>query len=532
MPLPRYKPSEVRNIAAGSRAIASQAQASMYGTLSDKLNQWSGNLYQIGAEQRKREGVEKAIDDVAKGKFEQVGDFSVYDKAYKDAARTAYTVNGEQEAKQYANFLREKLNTNPDTRDNPDAFLNSYDAYSKEVIKEAPDEYLKGVLSQSLKKYGTEQYTNILNARNEKIEKYQKESYTNGIKLYQEEYKEAILSGDTESINSATEKLTSLYNSGISNMYVTENEAKFDLMKIKKDTFVELSMKNFKESSNRVEYLTKFRENKTLNAKETDEAIDNMHKMMKSEIEDRDIIAKAEEESHAKFVENVNRGIYKKLASRTLTEKDLMDALRLKAITTSEYDDFNSRMKSPDLNKDGDDESYDWYLKNMSNVTEKQIIDDPSLTTTQQDKLLSRKEQLLKMSDEEAKEMGDWEGSSQGKQAIREIQGHFKIFAGTIMSKADINNLNTRDYNLIRASYYDNINLLPIEQRIPKSLEIARKMLTDYEKGEIIGTKPYEEKVSNEATIEQELQNDLDYFIKEQDKVKGSNAFIKFLRNF
>lgn len=532
MALPRYNPSEVRLIDGAATSIAQQAKSSAFQNLSSKMDAWNNTISSELASIRQQEGQEQAKIDVSKGTFKpKESMLSIYDKAYDNVGKATYIAKTEEDAKTYSELLKNKLNTNPETMNDPDIYSQTFDKYMQTVLSEAPDEYTKEVLKSSLINYGSQQYNSILSIKAKQVEEQNKQGFEDGKKLYVNEYKEAVRSKDPQKIEQAQNKLISFIDVGIgkyTNVYEVQNE----LNQLKKDVFVETSIEEFKNSNNRVEYLSKFRDNTFLSPDETDKAIDGFHKMMQSEVKDTQIQLDTQNAQYEVMKKATSIALNNKLLDNNLTKDDLDRALRVNAITKTEYDDYFNRSMTEGVTV-SDERTYGFYLKNMDTTSTDEIMRDGTLSNQKKKELIARKEELQLQTEKEAKEMGNWEGTSRGKQAISEIKLHFKIFDGTIMSKADINNDSMRDYATIRRELYDTIEQLPLEEKTNKSLEIARQMLKDYKDGKIIDTMPYRERLDKEEQAEEKRMEDAKKAEDEKNKpVKGGNAFSKFLPSF
>lgn len=536
MPLPRYSPSEVR-LQPGAASVAYNAQAQSWQNLSQKLDQFSGMMYNQLAEDRKREATEQAVIDVAQGKYKDVGDFTIYDKVYKNIGNAAYASKTEQDAKEYSEFLRVKLDSDPQTKNNPELYRQTFDKYSQTILNEAPNEETRAVLNQSINKWGMAQYNAILSAKTKELNEYTKKSYEEGINLYTQEYKDAVVSKDTDAINIATQKLMGIYQTGIDNKLISENGVKDALNTLKKDTFKEISMQEFKDSKNRLGYLKTIRENKVLDSEETNKLVDSMHKLMQSEYDDRKLIRLKQEKNESDFKKNTKKNLQTKLLNGILTQKDLDEAAKYNGITLSEYDNFLERISTPGATSD-DNSTYLFYRRNIDTASEEEILDDENLTKATKVELLNlidanEKQAKLDIKEQEkiAKEQANWQGAKEGKQAIFEIKENFGIRDGAIMSKADINNDNGKDYLTLRTMLFDEVESLPLEERIPKSLIIGRRLLKEYSEGEIFGTKPYKVKQDEMAKFNRQGAITKEQFeqSKKQEEIKGGNQMLKFI---
>ena len=142
MPLPRYNPSEAR-LQTGA-GIAELAQAQTWQTLSNKLEQWGNVAYQYGAEQRTAEGKEQAITDVSKnGKYTPQDEFTVYGKAYNQAATATYAAKADIDISKKSDELSLQF------QNDPSLYNEEMEKYLKEYTKDSPSIELNTVVNLS-----------------------------------------------------------------------------------------------------------------------------------------------------------------------------------------------------------------------------------------------------------------------------------------------------------------------------------------------------------------------------------------------
>ena len=522
MALPRYKPSEVRlNTGAG---IGQRAVAQTYQTLSQKMNEWSDYTFKQGAEIRQREGKEDAIMDVAKtGTYRDVGTFSVYDKAYKDAAHTSYAVGTEHDIKNFSSFAETSINNNPDIHDKPDAFLKSWEKYTATTIAAAPDEYAKAITSKALDSYGTNKYNTMYKAHEKKVYDNNKKTFEDGISLAEENYFDAISSGNDDEKLRNLNTLISLNLSGEKNQFTNASAVDLRMEKFYNKVYAEENIKSFNESKDKTSFIKNFRKTSTLTDTLTQATINRMHSNLKSQVEDNKIQNDLEDAEDIVYKETAKRDILKKFVANTLTKGQLESAVANGIITTSTYDDLTQRMNTVGISK-SDDKTYNYYLKNMDTTTLDAIYADENLSRADKDKLIARYEKLESKEEDEA----DWEASRDGKQAILEIKTKFQVLDNMIMRKVDFKNENIRDYSVLRSMLYDEVNSFAPEERTRESLKSSRRLIKEYTDGEIVGTKPYNTRKDTEATAKAEKEKEA-AASKEAEEIKGQNVWQKLM---
>lgn len=135
MPLPRYNPSEVRAVT-GASAIPAQAEAQTWQTLSNKLDQWSGTLFQQGVTQREKEAKKDAesafMNEGTNAKITE--DYTIYGQSYNTSLRA---LQAKQISIDTNNSLQKYFESSPD---NAQSFINQAEAYYKGALKEMPED--------------------------------------------------------------------------------------------------------------------------------------------------------------------------------------------------------------------------------------------------------------------------------------------------------------------------------------------------------------------------------------------------------
>jgi len=248
MPLPRYKPSEVRAVT-GASAVAHQAKAQTWESLSQTLELWGDVAFKEAKEIRTQEGKEQAVIDVQKGEFKTPeSGYTVYDKAYKDAGHTAYSLKTKADAKDYADNLVIELSKNPETRNNPEVFRKTYQKYSQAILADSPDEYSKAIAQQTLSVYEDATANNLAKDRQEVTFKQDKETYIAGLKLLESEFVEAVKNKEDDKIIQLSEQIASLQERAIAEKWVTEESVKVFGKEIAQKAYTDKTIVEFKEA--------------------------------------------------------------------------------------------------------------------------------------------------------------------------------------------------------------------------------------------------------------------------------------------
>ena len=523
MPMPRYKPSEVRAVT--GEAVQYQAEAQMFGTIESKMNEWTNFLYKKGATIATAKGKEQGTLDAMQGKVKIEDDNNIlgntfYDEAYKDAAYTAYGIQTELDASNYAELA--KLQANGD----PEAYKASFDKYQTTIMSEAPNEHMRGIASQSFQKYGMKGYVAIQKERIDRVNKQNEESYKSGVKLLEDQIIEAYSYGKNDIALQLSSQLASLHNRGIEQGWTNENSAMHQAKELKKSAIKGKMFEDFRQSKDKIGFIKQVRESTQLDETERQKVVDAMHKQIKSVNEDYKIMNEREEESRKQFTSNIKKKNYSDLAKGTLEQKDLDYQLERGFISLSDYDDLSERAKTGTAHKT-DPEAYLTIYKNIDDYSEESIVKSKKLSSSDRIKLLDEKAKREKMLETEAEKEGKWDLTMNGKQANKELKNHFGIMEGTIMDKLDMNNDNMRDFTMLQSQVFDEIQSLPLEQRSSKSLQIVRRTLSEYNDGKIVGTKKHT--TAKEAEKKKQQDSDNALMKAKQEPIKGQNKFMSFM---
>lgn len=166
MPLPRYNPSEARlQIGAG---IAENAQAQTWQNLSNKLEQWGNVAYKYGAEKRTAEGREQALSDVAEtGSYTPKDEFTVYGKAYNQAASATYAAKADIDISKKSDELSLQF------QNDPSSYNEEMEKYLQEYTKESPSIELNTVVNLSGTKVKDNTLGKLLIAQDKRRRDYQ-----------------------------------------------------------------------------------------------------------------------------------------------------------------------------------------------------------------------------------------------------------------------------------------------------------------------------------------------------------------------
>lgn len=521
--MPRYKPSEVRAVT--GEAVQYQAEAQMFGTIESKMNEWTNFLYKKGATIATAKGKEQGTMDAMQGKVKIEDDNNIlgntfYDEAYKDAAYTAYGIQTELDASNYAELA--KLQANGD----PEAYKSSFDKYQTTIMSEAPNDHMRAIASQSFQKYGMKGYVAIQKERIDRVNKQNEESYKSGVKLLEDQIVEAYSYGRNDEALKISSQLASLHNRGIEQGWTNENSAMYQAKELQKSAIKGKMFEDFRQSKDKIKTINEVRNSTQLDEAERQKVVDAMHKQMKSQNDDYKIANEKDEESRKLFTANIKKKNYSELVKGTLDQKDLDYQLEKGFISLSDYDELSERSKTGTAHKT-DSEEYLRIYNNIDSYSVEGISKSKKLSSSDRLKLLGEKEKRETMLENEAEKEGKWDLTMNGKQANKELKNYFGIMEGTIMDKLDMNNDNMRDYTMLQSQVFDEIQSLPVEQRSSKSLQIVRKTLSDYDDGKIIGTSKH--KKAKEAEKKKQQDSDNALMKEKQEDIKGKNKFMDFM---
>ena len=455
------------------------------------------------------------IDKLIEGKRRE--DNTIYSNAYNNAANSAYANQIIVDAKSAADIAT------VEAKGSKDSFAEIYQQFERETVKNAPTKELAIIAKRSFLQYGSGAYKSLGLSEFRENEKRNKEAYSSAVKQFENDYLEATRENDIVKQGDTFSKYIAASQSAIKSGYTTPEQVNFEISRINKLAFTERNMEGFRTSDDRVSFLKTFRENKELNEEETAAAISRMHNMMKSEQEDIEIIERAEEREDRRSRKETKRGLDIALVSGELSRGMIEEAVKGKAITLTEADSYLERAKTLGITKT-DTGAYLNMFNNLDITSETQIMNNAFLSDEDKLELLKEKEANEKLSNAEAEKLGKWQLTVNGKQAISSIRNHFGIFEGTLMAKIDIENQLGKDFIKIQRKHFDEVQRLPLEERGLKSLDIADRLLMEYEAGEIQGTQPFINKKS--ATIEEEQSEP-----PKAEEIRGQGGFIKFVKD-
>lgn len=539
------------NPGAGSQAMAQQANINVQ-SITQRLESFSQQAFAMSGQVAQKEAARDATVDIynRKQKVQKIrdtisdpaeqqaqinkiieggakSDATIYGRAYNTAADSTYANQVALDAKSAADLASIKANGDVEI------FAKSFGAFKNSTVSAAPTKDLAILASRAFQQYGSSAFKTIALAAQEKQDKLDKEAYEKTKTQLVQDYKVAIKNNDVVSQQELITKYVASSKSAVDRKFTTPEMIEYEVSQIVEEGFIEFSMAEFDNSDNPTKYLDEFRDNSRLTTEKTEEVIGKMHKALESKINDRKIIEDEEERQHDNLIKETNKSIQKKLVNNELTKDYLDTAFKSKLITTAEYDNYTKRLKTPGVSESDSDE-YSYIYSHMDLVTTEQIVNNDKLSREDIASLVNRKEELETRSEKDFKEASDWEGSRLGKQGIGEINRAFKVFSGQLMTKAEMNSETMRDYSTLRSLYFDEMESLKLEERIPQALNTSRNLLKRYNDGEIPGTKPYDQKLyekdeNERKRVEEEARIAAEK--AEQKKVQGYSAYRKFFYN-
>jgi len=444
-------------------------------------------------------------------------DETIYGRAYNTAAKAAYSDQVVVDAKAAADIA------NVHAKGDPEAFQTMYSNFEKQTVAEAPDPYMGAIAKRAFLEHGAETYKKISLAKQKQTDLMDKNTYISSKKIIRDDYLKAAKGNDLAKMGDIEQRYLASSRTAIKRGFTNESLVGFEIREIQKEAYMETAMEQFRTSDNRIAYLDNMRKNKQLNSEDTSKLIDRMHKMIESEVKDyetRDILT---EKEHEDLIEKTTASLNIKLLDKTLSEEDLGDALRAETITLSQYDNYKKRIKEVEVEDDEDE--YLNFFYNLDAVDENDIM-TADMSDEQKFKLIEKKRSRVKMTEAEARRLGEWQRVGDGKQAIAELRGYFEIIDGTIIQKLDFDNELIQDYMKLNKEMYNYVKTVDLEQKAEKALEYIRVRLDEYKAGEIIGTKPYKKRKDTEATAEAEAKRLK--LAKEKEEIEGQSGFRAF----
>jgi hypothetical protein len=161
------------------------------------------------------------------------------------------------------------------------------------------------------------------------------------------------------------------------------------------------------------------------------------------------------------------------LVSGNLSQEDLNSKLASNEIGLSTFKEYSTLISSSGGIIE-DPAKKLWIQSHVLDVTEDDILTAPFLT-------FASRFELIKQRRAEESDASNWLSSQTGRVARDAIKRHFGMYENTIISRIDFDNKIGKDFNKMYDEFYAQVEALPLEQKAPKSLSIAQKLIKEYE---------------------------------------------------
>jgi len=453
--------------------VATQVAGQQLQNLSSRLQNFSESMMQRHAEKVSYEAKEEGYRDVVNDKtFTEQEAYTIYGKAYNNAASGTFLAQSELALNRQAeDFAREYAN-------NPNGYASNMEEFTKGLANGAPTEELRasiGIHGTRLRDRGFGKLTASAAAS---ARSSQKKSMLSAYKLAVEQSKEEAVrdpKGSLAYVAKGQRILQTMVESG----FINPDDATLQNMETEKEITKELVLNGYMQSEDKVSYMEKLYTNDKMSATEKKEAID----YIKSDISNKNLIEKGLEEREEVDEEVSNKSMLLELNTQlvdgTLTKETLDNALRADAIDLEQYTKYQKRINTAGVGV-SDPEELHTVRVNLGSQTEETIYNNELLSNEDQKTLVS-----------ELRNRENWQNSRLARQAGDELKGLFGISKGTIVDKLDFDNQLVRDMNMINSGVFDEVESLPLKERTQKALEVTRRWMGEYQRGEIPNTQPY-----------------------------------------
>lgn len=537
-------PSSSYSGSGGSTAMS--VAASTMETLSSRLETFSKSFYQQAGQEAQAEAIKDATLDIAvrkekvdtilssdedpenkRQKIESIlegkrkADATIYGRAYNDAASAAYSNQVTVDAKAAADLATVQA------KGDPSAFYAMYNSFEKETVNNAPSTEMAITAKRSFLQYGSAAYKSISIEAFKKQDALEKETYDKVAQQLRDDYIVAVKNNDLVAQEEVKSKYAAASVRAIDKGWSTPELVQVELQQVHKQAMTETTLTEFRNTTNKVSFLQKFRGNTVFSQEETEKLVDRMHKIQQNEVDDYKIQIDKEETFARQVKIQGQKALRIKIVNGTATDKDLEDAFIAGVLSSSEYDDMEERKRTPGVSKT-DKQVVANVTKDIDIISYDEIWDLKTVSPEDKMKLVKEKQSREKASEAELKEQGKWTSTQTGQQARRELKNHFGMFEGTLISQIDINGNLQKDFVALDSLLFDRVESLPVEQRASQSLALSRQLLQEYNEGKITGTSKYGKPVVKEEKKETKDIEVVDAMKKHVDK-NSSNSLLNFI---
>jgi len=503
MPLQGYK-SQVRPIVAQPQATstaAPQLAAQQLAGLSQRLEQFSGNIFRMAAENSKVKAADNAMADVNKYRQETnrilSSDLSesdkqkklaglqesheydgwghVYKNSYKTTFDAAYANTVTTDAKAAADIAA------AESDGSSEAFANIWGKYSDSIVRAAPTDALAATAKMALTKNGSANFKSLATAEWKKDYATKKKSSEKVLEHLQEEYITAYSNYDKAGMDSSISQYGAAVQSAIDSGFMTKDEAGVNIKIATEDATSARFCSDFSQAIQHGEDASKVIKN-TFNSKEfqklPQKKKDELMTSMFSDLKAKNTRKKDARNEAEYFETEMQEENYKEtllLAMTNNTTSDDISRMEIKGeLNSSDATSLKQTLATKGRTISNGAKLAEYYKdSNLMSVTSDEIMNDALLADKDKIALFKKQEQLKSTKYK-------WTTSQDGKEARDRVKRLFGIQEGTFMAQLDMNNKTGRAFDKMYTALFDEISNLPQNEQERQSITIANRMILEY----------------------------------------------------
>jgi len=483
------------------------AKARSKQSLSQRLGQFSDQLFNLAGKGAQAQGAKDAVVDVAKRKakvreinadeFMDADEkteaiskltegtaskgFGIYSRAYDSAASAAYSSQVKSDAKSAYDLAM------IEAKGDPAAFMEMYTKFSSETIKGAPTESTKIVAQETTMNYGTAGLRALSLSKSKNNTAANKAKYKDSNIAMSQLYSNAYKKGDVIEQSRVMSEIFVSGSAAVRDGYISQAEHDVNMIAITQNAVVDNEVAKFGEfvSSGRgqIGY------DKFVNAQKEGafdmsdpEEIAKLKSSMLKQVKEYNDAQFIQDDKEKKLYDVTTTATYREgvvlLNKGELTESMIQSWLTSSSITQTDADNLRETLSLGQGRKYSDAATVASYAypKVLLESSPKDIYSDVNLSYADRGRLAAQRESMLKGA-------YNWRGTNNGKMATSEIKGLFGVIEGTLMAQIDLSNQTMKDFNNMMSTFYDEVSAIgdPLEQET-KSLTIGRRLITEYNK--------------------------------------------------
>ena len=458
---------------AGARTATAAGKMAL--PLLQRLNDFSGEMLDIGTDKMIVDAKEQAVKDVSEGKLNLIEDGTIYGRAYDGAGKTAYLSSTTKDIKAQSERVAAENKYSPEAFDK--AWKSHTAAISKSSREVDSNGYISAVLGDISKQYGDAAYTKIAsNLATQQRALHIKEN-EESLVLLEDEYVSAMVSGDENAIASSVSSMRAT----ISSMYNTQQigekgiESKWKLLskRVVKEV-VRNEFSNEMTQGTATSYISNFRENvkkspnfKDVTPTEVNEMMDEMYSVLGKKQSFEDSQDAQEKKYKEKASDDLKAWMDEAWLTQKLTPDDVDAALDSELITPAEHKAYSLKVfdtgdkftnTTTELN----------IVQNLAALSVNDIMNTNNVTN--EDKM----KYIKKLRTYQASDEGKWTSTVQGRSALTLLRTHYDIAVNGLLGKSMGAADDIERYKQLYQSFILEMEDLPADEREFKAMHYAQ----------------------------------------------------------